>query len=163
MTTFQWGRNLPVAEIRLYRAIQCPPTLISMGPQPSSRGNCFRARDGGFKPLISMGPQPSSRGNFKTTKKETNMEIFQWGRNLPVAEIPEVALIRALNRIFQWGRNLPVAEMSAFSAARWYSAGFQWGRNLPVAEISVCRSAWSLSLAFQWGRNLPVAEIIDRR
>ena len=61
----QWGRNLPVAEIS-----RAPPRAgggreASMGPQPSSRGNLGRGlRRRLERRGASMGPQPSSRGNF---------------------------------------------------------------------------------------------------
>ena len=133
-----------------------------------------------------MGPQPSSRGNMASPFGRKRENPLQWGRNLPVAEMQEIAVhadndtlasmgpqpssrgnhskmrdVYAEFHELQWGRNLPVAEIAALDALTLTIGSLQWGRNLPVAEISEYELAQYAGDELQWGRNLPVAEITD--
>ena len=87
----QWGRNLPVAEIGIQRERGEAGDSASMGPQPSSRGNHYAAFRRHPAPNASMGPQPSSRGNQVGGGRRPSIDVLQWGRNLPVAEISSTA------------------------------------------------------------------------
>ena len=90
----QWGRNLPVAEIRRRALHRVRHEGASMGPQPSSRGNIIdEASSLVDRYVASMGPQPSSRGNrlIPSYLGKSGSCGLQWGRNLPVAEITTAA------------------------------------------------------------------------
>ena len=121
----QWGRNLPVAEMSNLSRSRCSPLSlqwgrnlpvaeISMGPQPSSRGNQGGRRrryegDQDFNGAATFQSRKSCAGKMTCAPSCR----FQWGRNLPVAEIATALAASSATASFQWGRNLPVAEMGA--------------------------------------------------
>ena len=190
-------------------------TIASMGPQPSSRGNRNHRRRVGADNRASMGPQPSSRGNssrinwraiwsasrfngaatFQSRKCAVSVRLasgadrrLQWGRNLPVAEIPAASTGRRSGRprfngaatfqsrkcrrsgelFFRLGASMgpqPSSRGNYAGNEAHHSLGLllQWGRNLPVAEINSPRFSILWTVVLQWGRNLPVAEITISR
>ena len=137
MSLLQWGRNLPVAEIRTTSAREERWRWASMGPQPSSRGNSAEGAESERRADASMGPQPSSRGNATVFAAAVHRvgcfngaATFQSRKSPAPKDRP-----RPSNRL-QWGRNLPVAEMpSSLRPSMRPRPSLQWGRNLPVAEI----------------------------
>ena len=158
----QWGRNLPVAEIctgELGRDLR--------GPQLQWGRNLPVAE---MTPIenpalhffyASMGPATfQSRKYVVTPVLTSSLVVLQWGRNLPVAEISKRAADADYSLVLQWGRNLPVAEIISGQTDDILIIELQWGRNLPVAEMPR-RSERTAETAswLQWGRNLPVAEI----
>ena len=146
----QWGRNLPVAEIRCAETLQVHALyrMASMGPQPSSRGNAD---------LMSA-----------TSLSRAAKLWLQWGRNLPVAEIRTFFTIRkprdampcfngaATFQSRKFCQNLGICSfggtLSASMGPQPSSRGNQRSRS------SANRKARS-KLMLQWGRNLPVAEM----
>ena len=141
--SLQWGRNLPVAEIRSSPDISATsPTMLQWGPQPSSRGNVMGLIMVHLSLTASMGPQPSqSRKSVALSVGPGGQPELQWGRNLPVAEIR-----RAVGRTgratlsFNGAATFQSRKMRpALAPIDSRSMGLQWGRNLPVAEISPAR------------------------
>ena len=84
----QWGRNLIVAEGRLFL-----------------RGRRALA--------ASMGPQLDSCGRLVLQQLDRLFSVLQWGRNLIVAEGRQRDRAPCPPRGLQWGRNLIVAEGQA--------------------------------------------------
>ncbi len=179
----QWGRDLTIAEIRLWnsdssllrkasmgprsndrgntdqRCFSCRPRQASMGPRSNDRGNYIRAGRRSNLYCASMGPRSNDRGNNELRTGGLEVVGLQWGRDLTIAEISWSSTLCRYSGQLQWGRDLTIAEMEMGLADEIVEVGLQWGRDLTIAEIIPNTTAVSSCTLLQWGRDLTIAEI----
>src|SRR5579875_3907972 len=107
----QWGRDLSIAEILHCSAFNLIGSGSSMGPRSLDRGN-ISPKATPCKPLIySMGPRSLDRGNMTAPQSILTGDVNSMGpRSLDRGNIPGRCGY-CLHSLFQWGRDLSIAEI----------------------------------------------------